>query len=66
MITTHIGETETLMSVKLSEPSDNQNDYVKAAKKEAETGIKDAEEKGTEVKGTEMKSVETEGSVSEN
>ena len=66
MITTHIGETETLMSVKLSEPSDNQNDYVKAAKKEAETGIKDGEEKGTEVKGTEMKSVETEGSVSEN
>ena len=34
MITTHIGETETLMSVKLSEPSDNQNDYVKAAANE--------------------------------
>lgn len=49
MITTHIGETETLMSVKLSEPSPFQNEYVKAVKKEAEAGTEDAGTKDMEI-----------------
>lgn len=56
MITTHIGETETLMSVKLSEPSAFADDYVKAAKKEA---VMPGEETVSEVKSIGIENTET-------
>ncbi len=56
MITTHIGETETLMSVKLSEPSAFADDYVKAVKKEA---VMPGEETVSEVKSIEIENTET-------
>lgn len=60
MITTHIGETETLMSVKLSEPSAFQNDYVKSVKKEMKQRAENTETKSTGTENTETKSTGTE------
>lgn len=49
VMTTHIGETETVMSVKLSEPSAFGSDYVKAERKEAGTKRAEGETAGADM-----------------